>query len=68
MLEVTLQVAIVTRTQVSDVSYEGARYERYRCSDVDAVLPLELSPHASELRFVAICGLDVVHNVDVDVV
>ena len=37
-------------------------------SDVHAILPLELGPHAAELRFVAVSRFDVVHDVDVDVV
>jgi hypothetical protein len=36
--------------------------------DVDFVLPFELGPHGPELGLSAVCGLDVVHNVDVDVV
>lgn len=36
--------------------------------DVDLVLPLKLGPHGPELRFCALRGLDVVHDVDVDVI
>lgn len=41
---------------------------RHRGRDVDPVLPLELGPHASELRLIAVRGLDVIHDVDMDVV
>ena len=44
------------------------RHERDCCGDVDAVLPLKLSPHTSKLRFVAVGGLDVVHYINVDVI
>lgn len=36
--------------------------------DVDLVLPFELGPHGPELSLAAIGGLDVVHNIDVNVV
>lgn len=36
--------------------------------NVDLVLPLELGPHTPELSLVAVSGLDVVHDVDVNVV
>ena len=36
--------------------------------DVDLVLPLELGLHGPELCLCAVCGLDVIHNVDVDVI
>ncbi len=35
--------------------------------DVDPVLPLELGPHAPELRFVACSRFDIVHDVDMDI-
>lgn len=37
-------------------------------NDTDLVLPLELGPHVAEVRVAAGGGLDVVHDVDVDVV
>lgn len=44
------------------------RDERNVGVDVNLVLPLELGPHAPELSLVAVSGLDVVHDVDVNVV
>jgi len=35
--------------------------------NVDTIFPLEFGPHTSELRFVAVGGFDIVHDVDVDV-
>ena len=35
--------------------------------NIDSVLPLEFTPHTPELRFVAVSGFDVVHDIDMDV-
>jgi hypothetical protein len=35
--------------------------------NIDPVLPFEFSPHTPELRFVAVSGFDVVHDINMDV-
>ena len=62
------------KVTIKQIQMNGLHHQRRqedirdRCSDVNTILPFKLSPHAAELRLVAVCGLDVVHDIDVDVV
>ncbi len=69
MLEVQSQVARKRTWQCQTLLDKvNVRNVPNACIHVDLVLPLELSPHATELRLIHKRRLDVVHDVNMDVV